>query len=246
MAGPLEQFEVSKKIALEVAGYDVSFTNSSLWMVIVVATVFGMLTLFTKKRSLVPSRLQSIAEVLYEFIADMVIDLAGPESKRYFPYIFTVFTFVLFGNLLGMLPYSFTITSHLTVTFTLALMGFLIITVIGFVHHGTKYLGLFMPGGAPLFLAPILIPIEMFAYFVRPFTLAIRLFANMLAGHIVLKIFAGFSVALATGFGVYAGFPVVIVNIAMIGFELIVAALQAYIFTLLMCTYLNDAVHMHH
>lgn len=245
MADPIKQFNVYELAPLSLGGVDVSFTNSSLWMVIAVATVTAMMVFGMGRRALVPGRMQSFIEMLYEFIANMVIDIAGPEAKRYFPFIFSVFMFVLFGNLLGMIPASFTFTSHISVTFALAFICFLVITFIGFARHGLDYLKLFLPTGSPLFLAPLLIPIELFSYFARPFSLAIRLFANMLAGHVVLKIFAGFSVALATSFGILAAVVPAFVTIGLIGFEIFVACLQAYIFALLCCVYLNDAVHMH-
>jgi len=245
MAGPLEQFEVKTLHPIEVMGYDVSFTNSSMWMLIVAGVSILLLVASTMNRSIVPGRLQSVGEVLYEFLANMLIDIAGTEARRYFPYIFSLFLFIFFANLLGLLPYSFTVTSHLSATFALAFVGFFLCIVVGFARHGIKFLGFFMPTGAPWILGFLLVPIELFTYFIRPFTLAIRLGANMLAGHIVLKIFAGFSVGLATTYGIGAGVPVALINVLMIGFEVFVAGLQAYIFTLLMCTYLNDSVHLH-
>ncbi len=244
MAGPIEQFEIKPIYNLEIAGYDVSFTNSSLWMIIAIVAISLVMVLGTRQRALVPGRFQAMVEMLYEFVANMVIDIAGPEARKYFPYIFTLFVFIFFGNFLGLLPMSFTYTSHFAVTFALGFMGFIIFTLIGFARHGLDYLKLFMPGGTPIMLAPILIPIELFSYFARPFSLAIRLFANMLAGHVVLKIFAGFGVALAAVHPAVGILPAFF-NVGLIGFEIFVAALQAYIFSLLMCVYLNDAVHLH-
>lgn len=244
MAGPLEQFEIKPIVPIQVGDIDISFTNSALMMVvaIVVATLF--LTLSVRRRDLVPGRLQNLAELSYEFIANMLRENVGTEGRRYFPFIFTLFLFVLFGNLLGMIPGAFTFTSHIAVTFALALFIFLAITLIGFARHGTHFLRLFFPEGAPLAAAPILIPIEVISYLSRPVSLSVRLFANMTVGHIILKIFAGFVVTLGAYFVLPGVVPLVFL-IALIALEFFVAALQAYIFTVLSCIYLNDAINLH-
>lgn len=244
MAGPLEQFEIKPIVPIQVGDIDISFTNSALMMVvaIVVATLF--LTLSVRRRDLVPGRLQNLAELSYEFIANMLRENVGTEGRRYFPFIFTLFLFVLFGNLLGMIPGAFTFTSHIAVTFALALFIFLAITLIGFARHGTHFLRLFFPEGAPLAAAPILIPIEVISYLSRPVSLSVRLFANMTVGHIILKIFAGFVVTLGAYFVLPGVVPLVFL-VGLIALEFFVAALQAYIFTVLSCIYLNDAINLH-
>jgi F-type H+-transporting ATPase subunit a len=194
----------------------------------------------TRRRALVPGRLQSVAELSYEFIANMIRDNVGQEGRKYFPFIFTLFMFVFFGNMLGMVPYSFTYTSHIIVTFAMALVVFVGVTVIGFMKHGIRFLGFLMPTGIPVFMAPLIIPIEVLSYFTRPVSLALRLFANMTAGHTMLKVFASFVFAL----GVFGVVPLALVT-ALTGLEFIIAFLQAYVFTILTCVYLNDALHMH-
>ena len=192
-----------------------------------------------------PSRLQMACEVLYEFVSDMVDSNAGKAGLTYFPYIFSLFLFVLFGNLLGMVPYSFTFTSHIIVTLTLAFLVVVSVTIIGFVKHGFKFLRLFFPEGTPVFIAPLLVPVEVMSYLSRVVSLSVRLFANMVAGHAMLKIFAGFIVILASSnFMPIAVLPFV-VNIAITGFEFLIAVLQAYVFTVLTCIYLNDALNLH-
>lgn len=254
--GPLHQFLIQPIIQIEVAGIDLSFTNSSLFMflsvfLILIFQLFGM-----KSRQVIPGRLQSMVEISYKFIADMVKDNAGQEGMKYFPFIFSLFMFVLFGNLLGLVPYGFTVTSHIVVTFTLALIVFLLVTFIGFAKHGWKFFKLFWPEGVPLAVAPILIPIEVVSYLIRPITLSVRLFANMLVGHILLKLFAGFIVSLGLAaiaadnffgisfFGAISTLPLAF-DVVFIGFEVFVAGIQAYIFTVLTCLYLHDSLHLH-
>lgn len=243
MADPLKQFEINPIAGLEfqLMGYDVSFTNSSLFMLLAVIGSTLLLTVAMGRGSLVPSRWQNISEMLYEFIAGMLNDSVGSEGKKYFPFIFTVFMFILLGNLLGMIPYSFTFTSHIVVTFALAMLVFVTVTIIGFVKHGLHFLSLFMPSGVSYWLAPILIPIELLSYLSRPISLSVRLFANMMAGHTMLKVFAGFSVSM----GVVFGLAPLFINVALIGFEILVAVLQAYVFTILSCLYLKDSVELH-
>jgi F-type H+-transporting ATPase subunit a len=236
----LAQFEIKPLIPIRLGEIDVSFTNSALFMVIAVVIATGFLMLGTRRSALVPGRLQSVAELSYEFIANMVRDNVGQEGRKYFPFIFTLFMFVFFGNMLGMVPYSFTFTSHIIVTFAMAAVVFVGVTVIGFMKHGIRFLGFLMPTGIPIYMAPLIIPIEVLSYFTRPVSLALRLFANMTAGHTMLKVFAGFVFTL----GVFGVVPLALVA-ALTGLEVIIAFLQAYVFTILTCVYLNDALHMH-
>ncbi|MBV8494032.1 MAG: F0F1 ATP synthase subunit A [Alphaproteobacteria bacterium] len=237
---PLEQFTIERLIPIHIGRLDVSYTNSALLMTIAVVLITALMLLAPRSRALVPGRWQSVAEMLYEFVADMVDTNAGHGARDFFPFIFTLFLFILFANLLGLIPYSFTITSHIIITFALAAIVFIGVTIIGIVRHGFHFLRLFVPEGVPLPLLVILVPIELLSYFIRPFTLSIRLFANMLAGHTMLAIFGGFAAAV----GLLAFFPLAI-NIALVGLELLVAVLQAYVFAILSCLYLNDALHLH-
>ena len=240
MANPVEQFQIEPLVPLHIGSVNVSFTNSALLMVISVALVTAFLTLSVRGRALVPGRWQSMAEVFYEFVANMIRDNVGSEGRKFFPFIFSLFMFVLFGNLLGLVPYSFTYTSHIIVNFGLAATVFIGVTIIGFARHGTHYLRMFFPHGAPILTAPILIPIELISYLSRPFSLAVRLFANMTVGHIMLKVMGGFVVAL----GVLGVLPFAFLG-AITVLEFGIALLQAYVFTILCCIYLNDAIHMH-
>jgi F-type H+-transporting ATPase subunit a len=201
-----------------------------------------------KRKAMVPGRLQVMVEMLYQMLSDMVRNSIGPEGRRYFPFIFTIFMIVLMGNLLGLIPYSFTYTSHIIVTASLSFMIFLSVIVIGFARHGTHFLSLFAPAGVPVLLYPFLVPIEIISYIARPITHSVRLFANMMAGHIMLKVFAGFSVGLASlgAVGLAAGLIPILVNSALIGFELLIALLQAYVFAILACIYLKDTVEIAH
>jgi F-type H+-transporting ATPase subunit a len=237
---PLHQFEIRRIIPLHIGGIDISYTNSALLMTIVVAAITVLTVVGTRKAALVPDRWQSVAEMMYEFVADMVDTNAGHGARNYFPFVFTLFVFILFANLLGLVPWSFTVTSHIVVTFALALVVFIGVTIIGFARHGAHFLRLFVPEGVPAVLLVLLVPIEVLSYFIRPFTLSIRLFANMLAGHTMLAIFGGF----AASVGLFAIFPVAI-NVALVGLELLVALLQAYVFAILTCLYLRDALHLH-
>lgn len=237
---PLEQFQIERLVPLHIGKLDVSYTNSALLMTIVVVLITSLVVIGTRRASLVPGRLQSMVEMTYEFVADMIDSNVGREARDYLPFVFTLFTFILAANLIGLIPYSFTITSHIIVTFALAAVVFIGVTIIGIVRHGFHFLSFFVPHGVPLPLLVILVPIEVLSYFIRPFTLSIRLFANMLAGHTMLAIFGGF----AASIGFLAIFPVAI-NIALIGLELLVAVLQAYVFAILTCLYLRDAIHLH-
>lgn len=240
MANPIDQFRIKPLVDIQVAGVDVSFTNSALFMVVSVVLVTAFLTMSMRGRALVPGRWQSMAELFYEFVANMIRDNVGSEGRRYFPFIFSLFMFVLFGNLLGMIPLTFTYTSHIIVTFALAAVVFIGVTIIGFYRHGFHFLRMFFPHGAPILTAPILIPIEVISYLSRPFSLAVRLFANMTVGHIILKVIGGFVVALGVAGVVPLAF---LAGVTVLEFG--IACLQAYVFTILSCIYLNDAIHMH-
>ena len=240
MASPLKQFEIKSIAPIEVGGVDVSFTNSSLLMVVVITAITLFLVLGMRKRALVPGRWQSLAELSYEFIASLVRDNVGHEGRAYFPFVFSLFMFILFANTIGLIPYSFTVTSHIIVTFALAAVVFLGVTVIAIAKHRMKFLRYFLPAGTPLYMAPLLIPIEILSYLARPVTLSLRLFANMMAGHTMLKVFAGFVIAL----GLAGVFPMAVL-VAIYLLELIVAVLQAFVFTILTCLYLHDAIHLH-
>lgn len=237
---PLEQFKVEPLIPLHIGGLDLSYTNASLFMTIAVVLITALLVLGTKRRALVPGRWQSVAEMSYEFVADMVDTNAGHGAEPYFPFVFTLFMFVLFANSLGLIPYSYTVTSQIIVTFALAAVVFTGVTIVGFAKHGLHFLRFFVPEGVPLVLLLLLVPIELLSYFIRPFTLSIRLFANMLAGHTMLAIFGGF----AASIGLLAILPVAL-DVAILALEVLVAALQAYVFAILTCLYLRDALHMH-
>lgn len=237
---PLEQFAIQSIIPIQWMGYDLSFTNSSLVMVLSVFIIILLQHFSLKRAKLIPGRLQGFYESIYSFALTILKDNAGEEGMKYFPFVFSLFLFVLTGNFLGMIPYSFTFTSHIVVTFALAMMIFIVVTVLGFAKHGLHFFRLFFPPGIPLAIAPVLIPIEIITYFMRPVTLAVRLCANMTAGHVLLKLFGMFTVAM----GLFGVFPL-IMNILFTGFEFFVAFLQAYIFTILTCIYLNDALHLH-
>lgn len=249
MADPTHQFLIKPIIPFEVAGYDLSFTNSSLWMMLGILVSVTFLSVATRKKELVPGRLQVSAELMYEFIANMIRENTGSKGRVYFSLVFTVFIVVLMGNVLGLIPYSFTYTSHIIVTFALAAMIFLVVTIFGFINHGTHFLSLFAPPGVPLPLQFLLVPIELISFIIRPISLSVRLFANMLAGHMLLKVFAGFSAAMVVGMGVggvfMGGIPMLF-NVALYCLELLIACLQAYIFTILTCIYLKDTVDLHH
>ena len=237
---PLEQFTIEPLIPIHIGKLDASFTNSALFMTVAVALIGGLILFGTRKAALVPDRWQSLTELAYEFIAGMIDDNVGHEGREYFAFIFSLFMFILFGNLLGMLPYGFTFTSHIIVTFALAALVFIGVTIIGIVKHGWHFLSLFVPAGVPKALLLLLVPIELLSYLIRPFTLSIRLFANMMAGHTMLAIFAGFVAVL----GIF-GIGPLFVDVLLIFLELLVAVLQAYVFTILTCLYLRDAIHLH-
>ena len=239
---PLAQFQIHPLGGpIHIGGLDVSFTNSSLWMVIVVAAVTAFMLLGTRKQAIVPGRWQSLCEGMYDFVSNMLKDNVGNEGRRFFPFVFTLFMFILFANVLGLLPGAFTVTSHIIVTFGMAAFIFLMVTIVGLVRHGFRFFTYFAPEGAPMWLMPVMIPIEIISYLIRPMTLSIRLFANMVAGHVMLAVIGGFAFAL----GVWAGWLPVAVVTLLFGLELLIACLQAYVFTVLTCIYLHDAIHLH-
>jgi len=241
MPDPMHQFEIQRIVPLELFGFDTSLTNSALFMVIgaVLLTVFIVFAM--RKAEMVPNRTQSVAEISYQFVANMVRDNVGTDGMKYFPFIFTLFMFVLTMNMLGMMPYSFTVTSHIIVTLALALFVFVGVTLIGFWKHGIGFLKFFVPSGVPFVLLPLLVVIEVISYLTRPVSLSVRLFANMMAGHTMLKVFGSFVVAL----GLIGGWAALAFMVAFTGLEILVAFLQAYVFAILTCIYLNDALHMH-
>ena len=242
MASPLEQFAIQDLTAplFTIGGHHIAVTNSAIFMMSAVVLSSGLLLAGAGKGAMIPGRIQAMAELFYEFIANMIRDNVGSGGKKFFPFIFSLFIFTLFGNILGMLPYGYTFTSQIAVTFFMAMVVFLGVTLIGLFKHGLHFFSLFFPHGAPLFTAPILIPIELVSYLSRPISLSVRLFANMTVGHVLLKVLAGFVVAL----GIFGVVPLVVL-VAITALELLVALLQAYIFTILCCIYLNDALHLH-
>ena len=241
LASPLEQFVIKPIIPLHIGNTDISFSQSALWMGIAVILATLLMTLSMRSKALVPGRWQNVSEMLYEFIFGMVNDNLGNEGKKYFPFVFSVYMIVLMGNLLGMVPYSFTYTSHIIVTGALALTVFILATGVGIVRHGLHFFSLFLPKGLPWFLAPLIVTIEVISYLSRPISLSVRLFANMVAGHTMLKVFAGFSVML----GIILGILPMVVNVALYGLEILIAFIQAYVFAILTCIYLKDAIELH-
>ncbi len=242
---PIHQFQISELFPLHVGDVNLSFTNSSLFMVIVVVVAAGFLYLTTSNRALVPGRMQSVSELAYEFVSNMLRDGAGTAGMRFFPLVFSLFMFVLVANLVGLVPYFFTVTSHIIVTFALAILVVGLVVVYGFAKHGLHFLQLFVPSGVPGVLLPLVVAIEVISFLSRPISLSVRLFANMLAGHITLKVFAGFVFSLGAMGGVASvgGVLPLIMVVALTGLEFLVAFLQAYVFAVLTCMYLNDALH---
>ena len=238
---PLEQFVWKPIVPVEIGGVDISFSNSSLFMTITVVVATLFLVLGMRRSAIVPGRWQVAVELSYEFIAGLLRDTVGAEGRKYFPIVFTLFMFVLLGNLLGMVPYSFTFTSHIVVTFAMAIVIFIFVTILGFVKHGMHFFSFFAPPGTPVVMLPLLVPIEIISYLSRPISLSVRLFANMLAGHTLIKVIAGFIPALGVIFGVL---PLALV-VALTGLEILIAFLQAYVFAILTCLYINDAIHLH-
>ncbi len=245
---PIHQFELTRIVPISIGGLDFSFTNSALFMVITAAVALGFLYFATRSRELVPSRVQSIGELSYEFISNMLRDAAGQAGMRFFPFVFALFVFVLVANLFGMVPYFFTVTSHLIVTFALSLLVIGTVVVYGFKKNGIGWLKLFVPSGVPAAVLPLVTVIEIVSFLSRPVSLSVRLFANMLAGHITLKVFAGFVVSMSSlgALGVLGSVLPLLMTVALTALEFLVAFLQAYVFAVLTCMYLNDAVHVHH
>jgi F-type H+-transporting ATPase subunit a len=248
VANPIKQFEIQPLVPLNVGSFDISFTNSSLWMAIAVIVSTVIFTMAMRRKALVPGRMQMFAETIYSFVANMIRENIGPKGRQYFPLIFTLFMIVLLGNVLGLVPYSFTYTSHIAVTAALAFMIFILVLIVGLAKHGLHFFSLFLPAGVPWWLVPLILPIEIMSFLTRPITLSVRLFANMIAGHIMLKVFAGFSVGMMAmgATGLLAGILPMIFNSIMIAFELLVAFLQAYVFAILSCIYLKDTVEIDH
>ena len=245
---PLDQFKIEPIFPAQVGGYDISFSNSSLFMFVAIAAITLFLVLGMKKRAMVPGRWQSLAEISYEFVAGMIKENIGAEGRKFFPFIFTLFMFILFCNLLGMVPYTFTVTSHIAVTLALALLVFLTVIIVGVVKHGVHFLHLFIPSGIPGWLAPIIFVIEIVSFLARPVSLSLRLAVSMMAGHVLLKVMAGFVIGLGTATiavgGVGGVLPLLFIS-GLIGLEIFVAFLQAFIFALLTTIYLNDALNLH-
>jgi len=247
---PIHQFEINNLVPLfAIHGHEIACTNSALFMLIIVLLASALLIGGTASRALVPGRLQSAAEMTYEFVANTVRSSAGNEGMKFFPFVFTLFMFVLLANMIGLIPYSFTVTSQLIITATLALLVFFIVVIYGFWRNGLKFLNLFVPKGVPIYILPAIVVIEVLSFISRPISHSVRLFANMLAGHIALKVFAGFIPLLAAGLGIIGAIGGVLplgMVIALTALELLVAFLQAYVFTILTCIYLNDAIHPGH
>jgi F-type H+-transporting ATPase subunit a len=240
VASPLEQFEVHTLAPIQIGGINASFTNASFYMALAVVAVTAFLVLGMRKAALVPGRWQSMAEILYDFVGGMIRDNAGHDARPFFPFVFTLFMFILFANLIGLIPGSFAVTSHIIVTFALAAVVFLGVTLVALAKHGIKFFSYFLPPDTPLYMAPLLVPIEIISYLARPVTLALRLFANMMAGHTMLHVFAGFVILL----GIFGIAPLAVI-VALYVLELLVALLQAYVFAILTCLYLHDALHLH-
>jgi len=242
--GPLYQFTVEKVVDINIGGLELHITNSAIVMMVATLLVIAFTTLFVGKRAMVPGRMQALVEVTYEFIANMIRDNVGSDGRAYFPFVFTLFMFILACNMLGMLPYSFTVTSQIVVTFGLAFVVFIGVTIIGFMKHGLGFFGFFLPTGVPGFLAPLVIPIEVLSYLIRPVSLGLRLFANLTAGHTMLKVFAGFVAPLGAFYIIPGAIPMAAV-VGLTILEFAIAFLQAYVFAVLSCIYLHDALEMH-
>ncbi|NCC02750.1 MAG: F0F1 ATP synthase subunit A [Proteobacteria bacterium] len=248
MHSPIEQFEIHDMAAplFDVAGHPIAFTNFTLAIVVVVLMSLAFVILPVRKRSIVPGRWQVLLEAFYKVNESMLLEAAGPKAKPFLPFIFTIFTFIMMGNLLGLIPGFYTVTSQVVGNLVIAGSVILVVLATGFIKHGLHFFHVFLPSGVPGYLAPVIFPIEMVSFFIRPFSLSLRLFANMLAGHILLKVFAGMTAAIATsGWIASVGVLPLILNVAIVGFEVFVALLQAYIFTILSSVYLRDALEMH-
>ncbi len=244
---PMEQFQIKKIFDLDLGGLNIPFTNSSLWMAVAAVSIIGFFALTTKGK-LIPGRMQSLGEMSYEFLANMVKDTTGPEAMKFFPFVFTIFFFILFSNLIGMSPYAFTTTSHLAVTVALAIFTIMMVIVAGIIKNGFRWFKIFAPSGLPILMYILIVPIEIISFLSRPITLAVRLFANMTAGHVMLKLFAIFAAFLVGKGGLLAGAAIVPVlgTMGIIALEFLVAGLQAFVFAILTCVYLNDVYHVDH
>jgi F-type H+-transporting ATPase subunit a len=240
MENPLNQFAIKTLIPIHVGNYNISFTNSSLFLLLTFLVIVLLFFFGTARKAVVPGRLQSSAEMLYEFTANMVEDNAGHGSAIYVPFVMSIFLVVLFGNVLGLIPFAFTITSHIIVTAALSSMIFVVVVLLALKNHGIGFFKMFFPPGAPIAMAPLLIPIEVLSFVFRPISLAVRLFANMMAGHVMLQLFAGFTIAL----GIFGVLPLTFI-VLLTGFEILVALLQAYVFALLTSIYLKDTLEAH-
>ena len=248
MADPMHQFEIQQVLELPaVAGFDLSITNSALWMIIAAASVTLFFAAASAKAAVVPGRLQSVGEMLYELIHNLTDSIIGHEGKKYFPFVFTLFAFILAMNLLGMVPYFFTSTSQLAVTATLGLLVIAVVIAVGFARNGLGFFKLFVPSGVPFFVLPLVVVIEVISFLVRPVTLALRLFGNMVGGHVVLKVFGGFVVSLGAlgALGIVGALVTLSGTVAITALEFMVAFLQAFVFAVLACVYLNDVVNLH-
>jgi F-type H+-transporting ATPase subunit a len=246
---PIHQFNIEKWFTVGTLGSrEIAFTNSAMFMLIAVVGIAVLMLGFTRSRALVPGRLQSLAEISYEFVADTLRSATGEAGMKFFPFVFTIFMFVLFANVLGLLPYAFTVTSHIIITAALALLVFLTVIVYGFWKNGLRFFKLFVPSGVPIYILPFVVAIEVLSFLSRPISHSVRLFANMLAGHITLKVFGGF-VTMIAGIGIAGWFGAVlplVMIVILTALELLVAFLQAYVFAILTCIYLNDAIHPGH
>jgi F-type H+-transporting ATPase subunit a len=249
MADPIQQFQIVNYFSLgKVGPVNFAFTNSALYMAIAVGLTAALMLGATAGRQLVPGRMQSMAELAYEFVADTIRNTIGEDGMRFFPLVFSIFMFILISNVVGLIPYNFTVASHLIITVALALLVFVTVLIYGFWKNGLRFLNLFVPKGIPVYILPAIVLIEVFSFFVRPVSHSVRLFANMLAGHITLKVFAGF-VTMLGGFGLVGWIGAIIplgMTVALSALELLVAVLQAYVFAILTCIYLNDALHPGH
>ncbi|QUS38541.1 F0F1 ATP synthase subunit A [Tardiphaga alba] len=249
MAGPIEQFEIKPLLHLgEIGGQQISITNATVYMFLTVGIISAFMLLATRRGRLVPNRWQSSAEMTFEFVAKTIRENAGEEGMRFFPLVFSLFSFILVANLIGMVPYVFTVTSHLIVTAALAMLVFLTVTIVGIVRNGFGFLKLFVPTGVPGYIVPFIVPIEVISYLSRPVSHSVRLFAVMLAGHITLKVFAGFVVGLSSlgALGILGAIMPLLMVVTLTGLEFLMSVIQAYVFTMLTCMYLNDALHPGH
>ncbi|PWL18086.1 F0F1 ATP synthase subunit A [Falsochrobactrum shanghaiense] len=249
MAGPIEQFEIKPLIELGVlGGQQIALTNSAIYMFLTICVAAGFLLLSSRRRAIIPGRWQSSAEMLYEFVSKTLRDNAGEKGMKFFPLVFSLFMFILAANLIGMFPYAFTVTSQIIVTFALAMLVFFTVTIYGIVRHGLRFFRLFMPSGVPIALAPLIVPIEIMSFLSRPISHSVRLFSVMLAGHITLKVFAGFVVGLGSlgTLGLFSAILPLAMTVALTALEILMAVIQAYVFAMLTCMYLNDALHPSH